>query len=693
VILGLATASLAGVAFQAEPVKPTVHYVKKPTIHETILATFAASGLPVFDDKWQVIGPFDNTDGKGFAAAYPPEREFDPTKSYRGKNGQEIRWADMKRFHLGEVNNLALFRDNEHSCAYVTTAIDAKEPLSLGLALGSDDTLSVWLNGEKLLAKDEQRGAAADQDRVVLPLKAGKNRLLIKVCNYAGPWQVYVRPEFPGLDGQFKNRLARDFGGASVNESAIEAEAKYYRLVTIPVPKDIVLEVGGLAFRPDGGLYCCTRRGDVWLIRNPLAADPARVEFKRFAGGLHEALGLLVDGNKLYVCQRPELSLLLDTNNDDVADVFQTVCDKWGVSGDYHEFAFGPARDKQGNFYVTLNVGFGGGHQSKAAWRGWCMKITPKGELVPFATGLRSPNGVAMSPDGDLFYCDNQGEWVATCKMHHIREGDYYGHPAGLRWAKYAAFAATLPPEKHASGMLYDGQAGPNKVSGMPPLTPPAIWFPYDRMGKSTSEPLWDTTGGKFGPFAGQCFVGDQTKSCVMRIYLEKVNGRMQGACFPFRSGFDCGINRLAFARDGSLFAGMTNRGWGSVGGKPFGLQRLVWTGETPFEIQTMSLTKDGFELTFTQPLDPKTAGDAAAYAVQSHTYNYWSTYGSPEVDRRGETVRKVEVDAAGRKVRLSVDGLKPGRVFTLTLRDVKSAGGEPVLHPEAYYTLNELRR
>ena len=24
---------------------------------------------------------------------------------------------------------------------------------------------------------------------------------------------------------------------------------------------------------------------------------------------------------------------------------------------------FGPARDKQGNFYVTLNVGFGGGHQ------------------------------------------------------------------------------------------------------------------------------------------------------------------------------------------------------------------------------------------------------------------------------------------------------------------------------------------
>ena len=66
-----------------------------------------------------------------------------------------------------------------------------------------------------------------------------------------------------------------------------------------------------------------------------------------------------------------------------MADEYVTVCDKWGVSGDYHEFAFGPARDKDGNFFVTLNVGFGGGHQSKAPWRGWCVKITPKGDLMP----------------------------------------------------------------------------------------------------------------------------------------------------------------------------------------------------------------------------------------------------------------------------------------------------------------------
>src|SRR6266481_6109583 len=330
------------------------------------------------------------------------------------------------------------------------------------------------------------------------------------------------------------------------DNSPIAADARHYRIVTLPIPTDVVLEVGGLALRPDGKLLACTRRGEVWLISNPNAEDPAQVKYKLLATGLHEALGLVVDGKDVYVTQRPELTKLTDRDGDDVADDYITVCDKWGVSGDYHEFAFGPARDKQGNFFVSLNVGFGGGHQSKAAWRGWCVKITPKGELIPWATGLRSPNGINFSPEADLFYCDNQGEWVATNKMHHVREGEYYGHPAGLRWVSQSPLAGKIPAQ-HQSGMLYDGQPGQNGVRGMPPLTPPCIWFPYGRMGQSASEPRWDTTAGKFGPFAGQCFVGDQTKSNIMRVCLEKIGGRYQGACFPFRSGFQCGINRLAF--------------------------------------------------------------------------------------------------------------------------------------------------
>jgi hypothetical protein len=469
------------------------------------------------------------------------------------------------------------------------------------------------------------------------------------------------------------------------------SEDACYRLVTLPIPKDIVLEVGGLGFRPDGKLLACTRRGEVWLISNPDADDPAKVQYKLFATGLHEPLGLVVDGlSTVYLAQRPELTKLVDKDGYGVADEYITVCDRWGISGNYHEFAFGPARDKDGNFFVTLNVGFGGRSQSDAPWRGWCVKITPKGELIPYATGLRSPNGINFSPEGDLFYVDNQGEWVATCRMNHVRPGEYYGHPAGLRWVKQSPFANSLP-EKHASGMLYDGQAGENGVTGMPPLTPPCIWFPYGRMGQSASEPVWDTTGGKFGPFSGQCFVGDQTRSMIMRVFLEKVNGRYQGACFPFRSGFQCGINRLTFGPDGSLYAGQTNRGWGSVGGKPYGLQRLVYTGVVPFEILSMSLTKDGFDLTLTKPLDVATAGKAESFNLASFTHHYWSTYGSPEVDRRIEKITGVKFSADGRKVSLAAGGFRKGRIYELHLNGVKSADGDSVLHPEGYYTLNEL--
>src|SRR5439155_1090736 len=191
-----------------------------------------------------------------------------------------------------------------------------------------------------------------------------------------------------------------------------------------------------------------------------------------------------------------------------------------------------------------------------------------------------------------------------------------------------------------------------------PPRTPPCIWFPYGRMGQSASEPRWDTTAGKFGPFAGQCFVGDQTRSNVMRVYLEKVNGVYQGACFPFRSGLQCGVNRLAFGPDGALYVGQTNRGWGSVGGKPYGLQRINFAGKVPAEIHHVTVTSAGFDLTFTKPLDRTTATAANAVSVKSFTYVYKSEYGCPETDTRAETVGAAKLSKEGRLLSFSALGL-----------------------------------
>jgi glucose/arabinose dehydrogenase len=674
------------VAANLSAAEPT--YVKKATRVESIVASLKASGLPSLDGKWYYIGPFDNADGAGFDHAYPPEKEIDLAKTYDGK-GEKAAWKEFAAFPLGKGVDLKRFKSSDYCLVYLYHEIDAPEAFEMPLMVGSDDSIVVFLNGERLVAENSPRSVAPDQNEATLKLKKGKNQLLIKVGNFEGDWAVYVAPGLPATwPSKLHKQLAHDFPTAAAPKTDTSAESKYYKIVTLPVPKDCVMEVGGLAMRPDGKLLACTRRGEVWLISNPGADNPDDVKFKLFATGLHEALGLSVDGKDVYVVQRPELTKLVA--KDDVAVDYVTVCDKWGVSGDYHEFAFGPARDKKGNFYVTLNVGFGGGDQSKAAWRGWCVQITPKGDLVPYATGLRSPNGINFSPDGDLFYTDNQGEWVATNKLHHVQKGENYGHPAGLRWVKQSPFADVLK-DKYPSGMLYDGQKGKGGASGMPQHTPPCVWFPYGRMGQSISEPVWDTTAGKFGPFAGQMLVGDQNKSVVMRVYLEKVNGRFQGACFPFRAGFESGVNRLAFGPDGSLYVGMTNRGWGSSGGKPYGLQRLVYTGVTPMEIHAMKLTKDGFDLTFTKPLDAKTAEKLDAYNLSSFTHNYWGTYGSPEEDTRAEKIKAVKVSEDRKSVSLSVEGLRVGRIYEVNLGGVKSEDGDSVLHPVGYYTLNDL--
>ena len=71
----------------------------------------------------------------------------------------------------------------------------------------------------------------------------------------------------------------------------------------------------------------------------------------------------------------------------------------------------------------------------------------------------------------------------------------------------------------------------------------------------------------------------------VLRVYLEKVEGQYQGACFRFAEELQCGVLRLAWDAAGDLLVGQSNRGWNSLGNRSFGLQKIHWTSEVPFEI------------------------------------------------------------------------------------------------------------
>jgi len=457
-------------------------------------------------------------------------------------------------------------------------------------------------------------------------------------------------------------------------------EDDYYPIFTLPVPEGVVLEAGDIELMSDGKLAVSSRRGDIYMFSNPMSKDPAEITAERYASGLHEVLGLAERDGYLYATQRGEITKLKDTNNNGRADLLETVSDAWDISGDYHEYAFGSKFDKDGNIWVVLCLT--GSFSSKVKYRGWCLRITPDGKAIPTCGGIRSPGGIGMNASGDVFYTDNQGPWNGTCSLKHLAPGSFQGHPGGNNWFDVQKTIKRPAEPKSGSRMMVE-------AAKIPELMPPAILFPYRKMGQSASGITCDISGGKFGPFKNQLFVGDQTFSTVMRVYLEKVNGRYQGACFPFRQGFASGTLPVHMTQAGVMFTGGTNRGWGSRGGKPFSLQRLQWTGKVPFEVHEMHAKPDGFELTFTKPVDAKTAGDAKSYRMPTYTYIYQSSYGSPEVDHTQAKITRAVVAEDNLSVRLYVDGLQAGHVHELHLDGVRSSTGAPLLHQEAYYTLN----
>lgn len=468
----------------------------------------------------------------------------------------------------------------------------------------------------------------------------------------------------------------------------IEKEEDYYRLFSMPVPEHVILEVGGLATFPDGRLAVCTRRGDVWITSNPNITGFERPIFKRFAHGMHEPLGLAIKDGEIYVTQRSEVTRLRDTNKDGVADSYDKIY-SWPLSGNYHEYSYGPLFLPNGNMLVTLNVGWSNslGHGvSLVPWRGWLLEITPDGKMTPIAAGLRSPAGYGFNPEGDLFYTENQGDWVGSGRMTHLEKGDFAGNAESLKWSSLPGSPINLKPgDIPSTGRpLYDIA---KEVKG---LKAPAIWFPHGIFGISTSGFVYDSTKGRFGPFENQLLVGDQGQSKIMRVALEKVKGQYQGVVFGFREGFSSGILRLAWGSDGSLFAGMTSRGWSSTGQQLYSLQRLAWTGKLPFEMKTVRAMPDGFEIEFTMPVDKHLAGNPESYKITGFNYKYHANYGSPVINSKSCPVRGIAVSEDGLKARLVVDSLRLGYIHEI-IADVKAASGKSLLHNTGYYTLNAI--
>jgi hypothetical protein len=325
---------------------------------------------------------------------------------------------------------------------------------------------------------------------------------------------------------------------------------------------------------------------------------------------------------------------------------------------DTYDMAYGLARDRQGRFVF----GYAAYADAAMPGAGGVLRLQPGKPPFEAAFGLRNALGWCSGPEGEVFFTDNQGDWVASNKLCHIEDGRFYGWP---------------------------NRAQPQHLTK--PAGKAAVWVPYG-WARSINGVAYDNTGGKFGPFAGQFFMAElMFGGAIIRAGVEKVNGVYQGSCFPFWGRGLLGPVCLAFSPNGQLYVGgITEPGWMAQPDRG-ALFRIDFTGQLPFEVKSIQVRPSGFRLNFTKPIDPSIAAKPQSYSLEHYRYEYTGAYGSPELDRTPVKVQSAVASADGLSVELTTSGLVKDRVYLISAEGVRSAAKESLVHPTGAYTLHEI--
>ncbi|MBK1854969.1 hypothetical protein JO972_08360 [Verrucomicrobiaceae bacterium 5K15] len=485
----------------------------------------------------------------------------------------------------------------------------------------------------------------------------------------------------------------------------------YYQIETIDGPDGVDFQIGGLDHDKNGNLIACFHRGEV------MSYNETSKQWKLFASGLHEPLGIHVeDEGTVLVIQRGELTRLHDQDGDGTADFYEVVCNDWGLSGNYHEFTFGLVKDSKKNIYIALgtasngsgvrenirgewnNTGgltqdkflYGGEHgawnekkkiiprmYARVPYRGCILKITPgsrKAEV--YATGVRTPNGLYMDKNDQLWVTDNQGDWVGASKLHHIMPDGFHGHVASLLWSKNPPkiTPAELPVDEldalrvRAPGLFPQGDAG-NSITQPLPLKP-------------SFAPL-----SKSSLTEEQIIIGEMNHPRVVRYLPDVVNGVHQGtASHMIVTGqLDAGNNRLLYSRDGkSIYFGKTHLSWPGREG----IKKVTYTGKPYLMVEAVKLTPKGFRFTFNAEI--RTDKSAADFRIASYGFQYHSGYGSKKMKQSSEAVADINIDGNTLEIELQNKPVK-NRMYDITLPSAITSKLSDLSYPRYWYMAHEV--
>ncbi|MER6678245.1 ricin-type beta-trefoil lectin domain protein [Streptomyces sp. NPDC000983] len=571
---------------------------------------------------------------------------------------------------------------------HVIANLDVPTAGAYAFRLTSDDGSRLWIDDQLVVDHDGLHGAEPKDGTV--QLAAGYRSLRIEHFERDGGQQLTLAWKPPGA-ADFSvvpnSVLSTDAdvvrvtspgrkeceGGADLPGDGLPLTGVHpnYTLTNLR-PSGFEPQVSAMDWLPDDRLAITTwggsnnTTGEVYLLDNVTGSTgPGQVTYKKIAQGLKEPMGIKYVDGKLYVSEKHRLTELNDTNGDEVTDQYRTVA-TWPFGGNFHEFAFGLLY-KEGSFYLNLSVSinYGGAttDPQPAANRGTTIKVNKDTGAVSYvAGGLRTPNGIGWGPEGDMFVTDNQGGWLPSSKLVHIKQDRFFNH-----------------------------HTNPDGPFDTRPVTKPVLWLPQNEIANSPSTPLQLSSG----PFAGQMLFGDVTYGGIQRGYLEKVGGEYQGAVFRLTQGLEAGVTRISVGPDGALYAGGLGAGgnWGQEGKLAFGLQKLTPNGANSFDIRAMRAVPGGFELEYTQPLSTQTASNLLQrYRIKQWRYVPTAAYGGPKVDEETLTAQSATLSTDGRTVTLAIAGLKADRVVHVrSPRPFSSSGGEALWSTEAWYTLNKL--
>ena len=554
------------------------------------------------------------------------------------------------------------------------------------LRLVSDDGAELFLDGSGAIDHDGLHGPLPKDAR--LRLGKGSHPLKIRHFECYGGWALKLLWKRPGaadfeivpssalecVKGDVKvtapgvKRVVRPLAKGRPGDLQPLVAVHPALKLSQARPADFQPRVGGIAFLPDGRMLVSTwdPEGAVWILDGFASGDPARITKKRFAAGLAEPLGLCTVGKRVFVCQKQEITELVDKDGDEVADEYRCVSADWDVSPNFHEFTFGLV-EKDGWLHANLAIAIDPGGKStdpQVPGRGRSIRVPiDGGKVETVAHGLRTPNGIGHGPDGSILLTDNQGDWLPSSKLLRLEQGAFYGSRAVLKEA-----AVELP------------------------VAPPVAWLPQNEIGNSPSQPALLPAG--FGPYAGHVVHGDVTHGGLKRDVIDVVDGVWQASVFRFTQGLEAGVNRVVVGPDGALYVGGVGStgNWGQEGKLRFGLQRLAYEGPAPFELLNVRALTGGLELEFTAPLAAGQGWDPRAVALEQWCYLPTAQYGGPKIDERALQASRASVSKDRLKLHLAVDGLEEGRVVHVRLvGGLRDEDGRAPWTTEAWLTLNRI--